>query len=82
MTRQFPAFLYEVGEDVLVRLDEALVYEVGNSVLVVTRLPSWTIANITARDASGNQPRYRVEFPLRERTHTCTVDESAIEGTA
>jgi hypothetical protein len=82
VAEQRSAFQFEVGEEVVIRLDDALAYEVGNSSVVVTALPPWTIGEILEREIRDGVGSYVVAFPLRDSKYQVRVTEAAIEGTA
>jgi len=50
------AFKYEVGEEVVVRLEPGSVIETSALDLLTGALPLWTIAEITARDFDSGRP--------------------------
>jgi hypothetical protein len=77
-----PAYLYGVGEDVVVRLDGVIAYSAGTSVVVAKRLPGWTIAQVVALTSTDGLPLYRIAFAHGHAAYTCTVKEEAIDGTA
>jgi hypothetical protein len=82
LTEQRPPHKFDVGEEVVVRLEAGNVFEVTSSDLVCAALPDWTIAEIVSREMTHPEPRYRVTFSWVGGTYGCTVDESAIDGTA
>jgi hypothetical protein len=78
---RFQGFTYDLGEEVVVRLDNArLVTFAGPPVAMP--LPRWTIAEVAARYAIGGRTRYEVTFRLAGRRCSTLVEEEAIEGTA
>jgi|CXWL01.1.fsa_nt_gi hypothetical protein len=75
-------FKYEVGEEVVVRLESVRLVEVTGADLVAAALPSWTIAEITVREVGAVQAQYTISFVLADDRYGCIVPESAIDGTA
>ncbi|HLB24000.1 MAG TPA: hypothetical protein VJP07_07880 [Dehalococcoidia bacterium] len=75
------AFRYEIGEEVVVRLER---HAAGHPVdtLAWRDLPSWTIAEITSRDAADGTITYGIAFLLDGARLTARILESAIEGIA
>lgn len=82
MTEQRPLYGYEIGEEVVVKLEAGSVLEVVVGDLAVTALPAWAIGEVVAREAADGVTRYTVTFAWAEATYRCTVPESAVEGTA
>jgi hypothetical protein len=74
------AFAYEVGEEVLARLDglEPLPVTPGDG--EDSPLPSWTIGTIVDRQADSD-PAYLVTFLHEGAQWICWVPEEAVEGT-
>jgi hypothetical protein len=73
---------YDIGEEVVVRLHGVHTFEVQDSIIPVGALPSWTIAEITARHTREGLDWYTVTFRHDEKEWICTVPATAIEGTA
>lgn len=82
LTEQRAAHAYEVGEEVIVRLEAGGIFEVVEGEMALHALPDWTIAEIVSRVASSGAPQYMMTFAWAGSTYKCTVAESAIEGTA
>lgn len=76
------AFKYNVGEEVVVRLEPGAVIETSGLDLPTAALPPWTIAEITGRESAGGRPAYTITFTLEDDRVITVVPESAIEGTA
>lgn len=75
-------FKYEVGEEVVVRLESVKLIEVAGIDLAAAALPSWTIAEITGRELRNGQAQYAISFVLADDRYGCIVPENAIDGTA
>lgn len=73
---------YDVGEEVVVRLDGVRTFEVQDSIIPVGALPSWTIAEVTARHTREVVDWYTVTFLHDGKEWICTVPAAAIDGTA
>ena len=73
---------YEIGEEVVVRLDGAEPFEVESGA-PLTPVPQWTIAEITGKVArDGDRPGYALRFRQGVAMCICVIDEDAIDGTA
>lgn len=75
-------YAYAIGEEAVVRLDNVRTFEIQDSIIPVGSLPSWTIAEITARHQRDGADRYTITFRHDGREWICTVPSTAIEGTA
>jgi hypothetical protein len=69
-------FQFAVGEEVVVRLDQAEVR--GDA----ADLPAWSIGEIVERFVRGGRPSYALTMRIGDAVLTCVVAEQAIEGTA
>ena len=81
VTERKQTFKYEVGEEVLVRLQPYAVVHVETENPTVTPLPRWTIAEIRTREVLGGEPSYRLVFTLYDDRLATTVPEFTIDGT-
>jgi hypothetical protein len=80
---QAETFVYEIGEEVVVRLEDVDLMEVEQQALIPRALlPTWTIGRITSFVTGGERPSYLLSTELRELNCICVVDEEAIEGLA
>ncbi len=75
-------FKYEVGEEVVARLDGVKIVEMDGPALAAAALPAWTIGEITSRQPTASSLHYTIRFQLGDDRCLCVVSESAIEGTA
>ncbi len=73
---------YEVGDEVVVRLDGSEPREITSGATLAPA-PTWTIAEITGKVLRDHgQPGYALRFRHRSATYSCVVTEDAIDGTA
>jgi hypothetical protein len=63
-------FAYDIGEEVVFRLDG------------VAGADGWSIGEIVERIISGGRPRYTVRYQEGDERRMVTVAEDAVEGTA
>ena len=74
---------YAIGEEVVVRLGRAIVFDGRQGIARRRRFgPGWTIGRILHRDGDGEATRYVLTFRHREAPYLCSVDATAIDGTA
>jgi hypothetical protein len=77
------AFLFEVGEDVVVRLRGVEVVELDTArILHIGLLRRWTIGEIVETTSSDGALCYAIRFAYRGSACVCVVAEAAIDGTA
>jgi hypothetical protein len=83
VAQEVGAFAYAVGEEVVVRLDGVAALDLdAEAVIGADRLPTWTIAALTACVDSGTRRQYAARFLHDDAICIAVIDESAIEGTA
>lgn len=83
MTIDYPTtHAYDIGEEVVVRLDGVRTFEIQDSIIPVGALPAWTIAEITARHTRDGVEWYTITFLHGDKEWICTVPATAIDGIA
>jgi hypothetical protein len=74
---------FEAGEEVVFRIDGAEVFDVETGQMIPPSVvPTWTIGVIMEVTSDGSGRAYALSFLYCGDHCLCTVDESAIEGTA
>ena len=72
---------YEIGDEVVVRLDGVEVRDANSGAPRATGA-AWTIAEITGAVTRNERPGYVFRFREDDAVCTCIADETAIEGLA
>ena len=76
-------FRFELGDDVVARLNAAPPYDLDNDAPVCpSERPPWAVATIAAREWLNGAPHYLLSFRLDDDRCLCLVGESSIEGLA
>ncbi|MBI5263603.1 MAG: hypothetical protein HY852_17480 [Bradyrhizobium sp.] len=76
-------FRFELGDDVVARLDAGPPYDLDDGAPVRPReRPSWAVATIAAREWFNGLPHYLLSFRLDDDRCLCIEEESSIEGLA
>ena len=73
---------FDVGEEVVVRLNGTRVFQVEDRALQLWAMPPWAIAEILTASDGGSGATYRIRFQYGDDFYRCDVPESAIEGRA
>jgi hypothetical protein len=74
-------YQYEVGEEVVVRLDDIALYDVECGHPAST-CRDWTIAAVVGRSSREGRSVYAVSFRHHDGLCVALVDEGRIDGTA
>ena len=83
VTHEIRAFDYAIADEVVVRLDRAVAFDLIAGVpMPTTCLPTWTIADITARVERGGRHAYAIRFRHHDAVCIALVGEECIDGTA
>lgn len=76
-------FAYQIADEVVVRLDGVDAFNlVSDAAFERSRLPRWTIADVTARAERHGRLVYAIRFSHEEALCIALVDESSIDGIA
>ena len=73
---------YDVGEEVVVRLEGVTAMNADDASVRVSSLPRWTIGTITTRIGTIDDAHYALRFRHGDDALICVVPGSAIEGLA
>lgn len=76
-------FRFEVGEEVVVRLDDVEVFEVDRSERLPAAFhPRWTIGRIVERRTADARSAYVLRFRCHGHACMSVVSEDSVEGVA
>lgn len=76
-------FAYQIGDEVVVRLDGVDAFDLLSGAAVGrSRLPEWTIADVTARVERHGRCVYAIRFRHEEAICIALIDEASIDGVA
>ena len=73
---------FQIGEEVVVRLEATRVFQVEGDALQLWAMPLWTIAEVLDVRQTGSGNWYDVRFRHRGGSYRCEIREAAIEGRA